>query len=40
MNLIIFVIICILIINLFNKQKNIENFDNILMNKIKQELMQ
>ena len=35
MDLIIFVIICILIINLFNKQKNIENFDNTLMNKIK-----
>lgn len=36
MDLILFVIICILIINLFNiKQKNIENFDNTLMNKIK-----
>lgn len=35
MDLIIFVIICILIINLFNKQKNIENFDNTLMNKVK-----
>ena len=35
MDLIIFIIICILIINLFNKQKNIENFDNTLMNKIK-----
>ncbi len=35
MDLIIFVIICILIINLFNKQKNIENFDNTLMNQIK-----
>jgi microcystin-dependent protein len=35
MDLIIFVIICILIINLFNKQKNIENFDNTVMNKVK-----